>query len=389
MTAYATTVAPDLEARANLVGGAVAATFADEVDVQSRFPAETIDALRDEGFLSALVPTRLGGAGANVGEVAAAVRVLARHCASSAMVFAMHSIEVACIARHGTTPYFADFLRELSREQLLLASATTEIGTGGDVGRSVCAVERSSGKYRLDKQAPVISYGDNADAILVTARRSPDSPPTDQVMVLCAAADTVLEPISGWDVMGLRGTNSRGFHLVAEGDEAAVLPVGFEVISAQTNLPVSHILWAHVWLGIAAEAAHRARIYVQAEARKAPGTTPPGAFRLAELDTVYRLMAAQAGYQAERFDRIAEDVDALTSLGYEVEMNALKVTASTLVVDIVNRALGVCGMSGFREDSPFRMGRLLRDAQSASLMLNNDRLLRTNAQFLLVDRSSR
>jgi acyl-CoA dehydrogenase len=389
VTTYALTAGRDLEARAELIAETVAGAFADEVDAQSRFPGETFDALRDDRLLSALVPTRLGGAGATVSQVAAAVRSLARHCASSAMVYAMHNIGVACLVRHGTTPFFEDYLRELSRQQLLLASATTEIGTGGDVGRSVCAVERRAGTYRLDKQAPVISYGENADAILVTARRGPDSPPTDQVMVLCSAADTVLEPISGWDAMGLRGTCSSGFHLLAEGDEGAVLPAGFDVVSARTNLPVSHILWSHVWLGIAAEARHRASVFVQAEARKDPGTTPPGALRLAELDATFRTMAAQARYEAQRFDQIADDVDTLTSLDYGVAMNALKVTASTLVVDIVNRALGVCGMSGYREDSPFRMGRMLRDAQSAALMLSNDRLLRANAQFLLMDRSAR
>lgn len=387
MTTYAIGPARDLGARAGLIGEMVAAPAAKEVDERSRFPGEAIDALRNDGQLSALVPTRLGGSGATVSEVASAVCALARHCASTAMVYAMHSVEVACLVRHGGTAYFDDYLRALAHHQLLLASATTEIGTGGDVGKSVCAVERSPGRFHLEKQAPVISYGQYADAILVTARRSPDSPPTDQVMVLCTATDTLLEPTSGWDAMGLRGTCSEGFRIRATGDAANVLPVGFDVISAQTNVPVSHILWSHVWLGLAAEAVHRTRVFVQAAARKDPGTAPPGALRLAELSTVYRQLAALVRHEAKRFDERADDPVALGSLGYAVEMNALKIAASRLAVQVVSSALTICGMSGYREDSPFAMGRLLRDIHSATLMLNNDRLLHANAQMLLVDKS--
>ncbi len=36
-------------------------------------------------------------------------------------------------------------------------------------------------------------------------------------------------------------------------------------------LPVSHILWSSVWLGLATSAANKARHYVRTEARKKPG----------------------------------------------------------------------------------------------------------------------
>jgi acyl-CoA dehydrogenase len=207
------------------------------------------------------------------------------------------------------------------------------------------------------------------------------------VLVLCARPGLDLQPTSDWDALGFRGTCSAGFALTAEGDESAVLPVAFDLISAETNLPVSHILWSHVWLGIAGSALELARSYVQSEARKQPGTAPSSAIRLAELDVRYREMASMVRGAARRFDEISEDPGTLQTLGYTIEMNALKVSASTLVVEIVHKALTICGMAGYREDSPFSMGRLLRDAHGAALMLNNDRLLGTNARLLLVHRS--
>ena len=57
------------------------------------------------------------------------------------MVFAMHQIQVATLVRHvDGAPWFEAYLRELAREQRLIASVTSEVGTGGDMGRSIAAV---------------------------------------------------------------------------------------------------------------------------------------------------------------------------------------------------------------------------------------------------------
>ena len=57
------------------------------------------------------------------------------------MVFAMHQIQVGTIVRHlDGAPWFQSYLRELSAEQRLIASVTSEVGTGGDMGRSIAAV---------------------------------------------------------------------------------------------------------------------------------------------------------------------------------------------------------------------------------------------------------
>jgi acyl-CoA dehydrogenase len=67
-------------------------------------------------------------------------------------------------------------------------------------------------------------------------------------------------------------------------------------------------------------------------------------------------------------------------------MNSLKVAASGILVDIVQKALLICGMAGYANASPFTLGRLLRDAVGAQLMVNNDRINANNAQLLLVQR---
>ncbi len=375
----------DLSRQAERIGADVAGPAADDVDRAARFPAEAFDALREASLLSVLVPSELGGLGVTVGQAADVVFELGRHCASTAMIYAMHQIQVASLVRHGRSTYFRDYLADLADRQLLLASATTEVGVGGDVRTSMCTVERDdAGGIRLEKMAPVISYGEHADGILATARRSPESPSNDQVLVLCRPPGLTLEPISGWDTLGFRGTCSLGFRLVAESGADHILDDAYADISSQTMLPVSHILWSNVWLGLATSAADKARHFVRTEARKKPGVTPPSALRLAELVAQLQRMEELVRGTARRYDRQCDDLDTLAGMGFAIAMNSLKVSASTLVVDIVNRAMAICGMAGYREDSPYSLGRILRDAHGAAVMVNNDRINSNTAQMLLI-----
>jgi len=134
----------DLAETARRIGAAVAGPAADAVDRDGRFPREAIEALREASMLGAFVPTRFGGGGASLGELAAACEALGRHCASTAMVYAMHQIQVASIVRHGRSEWMREYLAYIAEREHLLASATTENGIGGDVRSSSCAVERTS-----------------------------------------------------------------------------------------------------------------------------------------------------------------------------------------------------------------------------------------------------
>jgi acyl-CoA dehydrogenase len=366
------------------IGDEVAGPAADDVDRKARFPSEAMEALRSAKMLSVLIPSELGGEGVRIGPVADAVNALARHCASTGMIYAMHQMQVACLVRHGRSDALREYQRSIVDRQLLLASATTEIGVGGDIRTSICAVERAGGRFSLTKKAPVISYGESADGVLATARRSAQSPPNDQVLVLCPAPGLSLEATGGWDTLGFRGTCSLGFSLQAEGDENLVLDDPFADIASRTMLPVSHVLWSAVWLGIAAAAVDRARRFVRTEARKNPGVTSPAAVRLAELMTVYQEMSALVRSAAKTYDDVYDDVEALSGMGFAIAMNGLKVSSSTMVVEIVGQALMICGIAGYREDSPYSLGRLLRDAYGAAVMVNNDRIIANNAQMLLI-----
>ncbi|HEX5396813.1 MAG TPA: acyl-CoA dehydrogenase family protein, partial [Candidatus Limnocylindria bacterium] len=239
----------------------IAAPHADDVDRDARFPVETLEALRAERALSAFVPERYGGAEVSFEALARASFELGRRCGASAMVFAMHQIQIVTIVRHlAGAPFFEDYLRAVVNEQRLVASVTSEVGTGGDMGRSIAAVTPAGdGRATFEKKAPTVSYGAYADDLLTTLRRTPDAEPGDQVVALTQRGQIELEPQGTWDPMGMRGTCSPGYIVRAAFSTDQVLPTPFSVVGTQSMVPVSHILWSHIWLGIATDAFDRAR----------------------------------------------------------------------------------------------------------------------------------
>lgn len=382
----------ELVAEAARIAQQVAGPAAADVDHDGRFPAEAVRALKEARLLGAGVPTDLSGGGCSLTELAAMCEVLGRHCAATAMIFAMHQIQIGCLVRHGGgSGYVRQFLRDLTARQLLIASVTSEVGVGGDMRSSRAAAEVDGDALTLCKEATTISYGAQADALLVTARRTPDSPPGDQVLVLLPKSNYVLEQTGHWDTFGMRGTCSPGFNLRASGRAEQIVPGTFADIAAQTMVPYSHILWASAWIGLAKGAVAKTRAYLRAEARRRPSVVPAGSVPLAEVLTTVQLLehsvrTACADY--ERLTSVPEGAEVLTTVGYALQINNLKLSASQLVPDIVTRCLGICGIAGYKNDTPYSLGRHLRDAHSAALMVSNHRILATNASLLLVHKDN-
>lgn len=370
------------------VGADVAALHAADVDKKGRFPAETLEALREAGVLSAAVPRDFGGAGCTLLELAQLCSTLSQACGSSGMVLAMHYIQLGCIARHGlNSDFFQGYLRDVVTHQYLLASMTSEVGTYGDTRSSICAVERQGGRFVLNKDATTGSYCAYADAILVTCRREASAPASDQVLVLVRREDCILTQTTSWDTMGLRGTCSPGFRLESSGADHQIVPGSYADSSAQTMVPYSHILWGALWWGIAADAVGKSANFVRGQARQTPGTVPPTASRLAEVSMQLQTMKQNWQCAAQAFDAIAPDAAAqeeLSSIGWALRLNNLKISCSEAAPQIVHRALQIVGILGYKNDSPFSMGRQYRDSLSASLMISNDRIFAKNASMLLV-----
>jgi acyl-CoA dehydrogenase len=370
------------------IAGDVAGLQADEVDRDARFPEEAVAALREAGTLSALIPGHLGGGGVSLGAVAQACQDLGRRCSATGMVFAMHQIQVATIVRHlGGSEWLEAYLRKLGVEQRLIASVTSEIGTGGDMGQSIAPViDAGDGGLRFEKQAPTVSYGAYADDLLTTVRRSEAAERSDQVMVLSHATETELEPQGTWDTIGMRGTCSPGFVVRARFTPGQVLAAPFSEVMNESVVPISHILWSHVWLGIATEAFERGRSFVRAAARRKPGEPVPAAHSLSRVMSELAMLRSEVHSALEDFERANLDPgrEPLATMGSVLRYNNLKLAASEQAPRICAAVLEVVGIAAYKNDSPYGVGRQLRDALSARLMVANERIHAVDAGLLMI-----
>jgi acyl-CoA dehydrogenase len=359
----------------------IAGLHAADVDRDATLPADAIAAMKRHGLLGAMVPASLGGADATLGDLAAIACTLGRACSATAMIYAMHQIQLASLVAHGGgSAWHRGFMQRVADEQLLLASVTSEVGVGGDIRQSRCAVASTGEGFTLRKESTAISYGRAADALLITARRHAEAAPSDQVLVVAPRAAVRMERTGGWNPMGMRGTCTEAFVVQTAGHTDQIMPAPFGDISAATMLPVSHVLWSALWLGIAADALDRARAFLRAGLRKSGGALPPGAARL--VDAVASLQLVQA--QLRRWlDRLDIQIPAPLSLSDSAEMNNLKIQASETCLRVVQEAMLICGFAGYQNDSPFSLSRHLRDLQSAPLMVNNDRIRASTASLLL------
>ena len=366
---------------AAIAAAEVAAAHASAVDRDARFPQEAMASLREGRLLSPMIPTALGGEGATLSEIVDICYVLGRACASTGMIYAMHQIMIACLVRHASKEAWSrELQRRIAAEQLLLASSTTDGKGGGDLRNSSCAVTRQGSTIELTKSATVMSYGAHADAILTTARAAP----SDQVLLAVSREQYSLEHLLDWDTLGMRGTCSAGFTLRTSIDTDQVFAEPYQQINAHTVLPVAHLTWSAVWAGTAAGAVERARAFVRGAARQASGQLPPGAAHLTRASASLRALRGMIASALQRYEALALRGEQLESMEFQSTMNLLKVNASEMAIATVMSALQASGLSGYRNDGAFSIGRHLRDVLSSSIMINNDRILANAASATLL-----
>jgi len=358
------------------VAAEAAAQHAAAVDSAARFPAEAFAEIRKQRLLGIMVPPALGGEGATVAEVADICFILGQACASTALIFAMHQIKMACIIRHAKgSAALERILKQIAGEQLLMASSTTEGQAGGNVRSSEAAIGHEGEEITLERKATVISYAVEADGLVTTARRAADAAASDQVLLVLLKKDYTLDRVQSWDTLGMRGTHSEGFALHVRASAQQVMPEPYEKIHAQTMVPHAHILWGSVWAGIAAAATIKAQAFIRNALRSSGGQMPPGAAHFTKAASSLRTLRSVLNSAMRSYQLAQSDEKSVAALEFQSMITLTKVQASELAVETVLAALRACGLSGFRNDSEFSIGRHLRDILSAPLMINNDRIL--------------
>ncbi len=382
----------DIIARARKVAVEVLRVEAPEVDAQGGLPVRNLAALQAAGIMAAMVPRALGGAGADLATFATIASILAEECLSTALVWSMHSQQVAVVAEYGTDEQKARILRGVVERGDFLASATTEPRGGGHILTCHSVLEASGDGFLMTRSAPIVTGGQIAEWFLTTVRSSKDAP-LNSVSLAIAHRDGVrISADADWDVMGVRGTASVPAEIetrLGRDDFIGGLG-GFNEIAVRSMIPLGHLAWSACWVGATWGAyKHLMQVLRAAGAKGAVDLKSDLLIeRLARIRVDIDSMRAFLGYVVDQYVARLAATDAAatarTATSFDILINNLKIFASERAFEAIDRMVQVAGVrNGYFRAS--RLERVFRDLRSGRLMYANDRLLVASGRLGVIE----
>jgi butyryl-CoA dehydrogenase len=331
--------------------------LAAELDEEERFPSETKVKLAEMGMMGLYIPEEYGGAGLSYLTYICACEELARHCATTSVMFSVHgSLCSWPILEFGTEVQKQKYLIPLAQGEALGAFGLTEPGAGTDAAGQKTTAEDKGDHYLLNGTKIFITNGYYADTYIVIAV-------TDRSKGSRGTSAFIVE--KGWEgfsfgtkekKMGIRG--SATYELIfdnvkvpkenllgKEGD-------GFKI--AMQILDGGRIGIAAQALGIAQGAIDECIPYLQNRVQfgKPLSAFQNTQFQMADMQTkvsASRLLvyqAAQAKQDHEKYSHLAA---------------MAKLFAAETASNVTRRAVQLVGGYGYIREYPFE--RMMRDAK--------------------------
>jgi alkylation response protein AidB-like acyl-CoA dehydrogenase len=342
------------------------APLAATVDCDRVFPDASMRALGEHGALGLLVPEAFGGAGGGIAELVAACEAVGGACASSAMVFLMHSVTAATIAVGGGERA-GEYLEAMATGRSLGTLAFSERGTGAHFYAPELAAEADDGGVRIHGRKSFVTSGGHAGVYLVLVRSL-----AGEGLDCYAVEDSAGVRFEGeWDGLGMAGNSSVAAEFDLVVDVAARIGGAGEgqglVFTAVAPFFLAGL--AAVNVGIAA-AALAATVDHASRPRYADGGS------LAEIQSIQHALAdMDMSTRAARL--VVHEAARLADAGDEGALVALmeaKVIATEAAVSVTQTALEVCGGQGYTRALPVE--RHLRDARAGAVMAPTNGVLR-------------
>jgi alkylation response protein AidB-like acyl-CoA dehydrogenase len=315
------------------------------------FVAKNFSLLKESGLTGAGVPVEFGGGGASYREICDILRILGRHCSSTALALSMHTHQVMVNVwkwQHQNAPV-EGLLRRIAREQIMLLSTG-----GGDWLDGSGTATLTEGGFIINACKSFVS-GVPAGDILITSAVYEDPTAGKTVLHFALPMNTPgvsIEPV--WQAMGMRGTGSHNVRLsnvfVPEQKIALQRPAGkwhpaFHLITA-IAIPIVY----SVYVGIA-EAA-RNLLVRQASKRQ-------NDFHTCYLVGGLENELATAKLALQRMIALSESNQPSLTTTNQVMMGRTIVAKS--VLNTMDLAMEIAGGRAFQRS--FGLEKLFRDAQ--------------------------
>ena len=335
------------------------APIAAELDEKEEFTQNAREKLADMGMLGTYIPEEYGGAGLSYLTYILCCEELAKHCASTSIMFSVHgSLCSWPILEFGTEEQKQKYLVPLAQGEKLGAMGLTEPNAGTDANGVRTTAVLKGDKWILNGTKIFITNGYYADTYVVFARTNPDLSVGHKGL----SAFIVEKGFKGFSFgtkekkMGIRA--SATYELVFDDCEVPAENLlgkegeGFKI--AMMLLDGGRIGVAAQALGIAQGAIDQAIPYLKARKQfgKPLSAFQNTQFELADMQTkvdAARLLI----YRAAMAKQNHEPYSHLAAMG--------KMFAADVASDVTRRIVQLIGGCGYTREYPFE--RMMRDAK--------------------------
>ncbi|GAA4287205.1 acyl-CoA dehydrogenase family protein [Georgenia daeguensis] len=335
-------------------------------DAENVFPQEDLDDLVAAGYLTAMVPEAMGGAGLSLEEMTREQMRLAAAAPATALAVNMHQVWVG-VARsvHARGDDSCDFVLREAAAGEIFAFGVSEAGNDLVLFGSVCeARPDGEGGYSFHGTKIFTSMAPVWTRLGTFASDTTGEDLPHNVWGFVTRDGGGVETVGEWDVMGMRASQSFATRL--DGAHAPADRIVRRIPPGPTADPFIfgifanfEILLASVYTGLARRAIELAVETVRSRRslknQNAPYSNDPDIrWRIADaamqLDGIYPQIAL-----------IARDVDEQVDRGplWMPQLSAVKSRATEVALDVVTKAVRVSGGSSYSNNK--ELSRLYRD----------------------------
>ena len=351
------------------------APYAAEVDRESRFPQEALDALVKADLHAVHVPEGYGGAGADALSTVIVIEEVARACASSSLIPAVNKLGTVPLLIAASEDLKQRYLPPVASGEAMFSYALSEPEAGSDAAAMRTRAARDGDNYVLNGTKRWITNAGVSKFYTVMAVTEPD------VGARGISAFVVEQDDEGFSVgapehkLGIKGSPTRELYF-----DNCVIPadrmIGAEGSGFRTALATldhTRITIAAQALGIAQGALDYAAGYVKERKQFGKAIAEFQGLQFMIADMAMKIEAArQLTYAAAARSELAMNGATVPDLTFI--SSACKCFASDVAMEVTTDAVQLLGGYGYVNDYPVE--RMMRDAKITQIYEGTNQIQR-------------
>lgn len=333
------------------------APVAAQMDAENRMNPDIVKKLGSQGFLSMTIPEAYGGAGFGMLAESLVITELAKKCASTAEVVAVHTTTITSIIKYGTEAQKQKYLGGC-KSGLIAGFALTEPNAGSDAAGVQTRAVLDGDEYVINGSKCFISNmgPEEGDFVIVLTVTDPTKGYKGMSTIIVDRNTPGFLVGKREDKMGIRGADVS--ELIFEDcrvpKENLLGPEGRGFKIFMEALDGGRIAMASQALGIAQEALDLSKEYMKVRVQFGKPIAKQQGLQWYIADMATKVAAARALiYEAAMSMDRGEKITEIAAI--------CKYYASEMAVEVTNKALQIHSGYGYMKDYPLE--RMYRDAR--------------------------